>query len=697
MLHDQGRAVRGKVVLRRDASDLALIELEKLPDGITALPLAEQPAGAGECVHSVGQRQDSEALWNHCTGEVRQVGRLTDGYFWRGKKLASNVPCLITQSPILPGDSGGAIVNEKGKVVGVLSGLRPAPLAAIVIQVSEVRDLLAQATKAKAPDEPGPPRGTEVYRKLLGATVWVRPMATEGRAAGWVVDRGPGLLLTTNSGAGPSDLVDVLIPRFEKFNLVAELSAYGDRIGLRQQELLVRGIVLHRDPRRDLALIEVDWPLAAHMGKLALAKVEPRPAEKVHALSHPSGVELLWLYSSGTIRQAANLELVASSMGEAVKARCLLLQIPQQSSSSGGPVANENGQVVGMLAAKEGAQQQLGYAIGATELQAFIDEARPLFAPETEAEFHRRGLLYGTRCLKKEGIRCLLEEFKRGDNQRRGVLVGELTDLLLRAGDLPEAQRIFEMIQNPLLVPNYRARRAVFDAHAGEAERVRQECAELLKQDSKCARAYLARGLLSLDKDALADLDEAIFLAPDFVEAYRRRAAVHDTLGNDDKAVADYSRAIELDPYEPETIRKRANIYLKKNEPKRAVADYERLIELAPRDAQSYRGLARAWLAQGDEAKALPGVIGALRWDAAVRQSIMEDVLKHGEELVRRWPDDSGKRTAWYKQALESLRPIIADEKIRRQIDDALQSKKKEWDEKTWADEMEKRIKALAR
>ena len=526
-----------------------------------------------------------------------------------------------------------------------------------------MRDLLAQATKADQPVVSEKSESTAIYRKLLEATVWVRPTATEGRAAGWVVDIGPGLLLTTHSGVGSSDLVDVLIPRFEKFNLVAELSAYGDRIGLRQQDLLVRGVVLHRDPKRDLALIEVDWPLAAHMGKLSLAKVEPKPAEKVHVISHPSGVELLWLYSSGTVRQAANLELVTSSMGEAMKVRSLLLQIPHQGSSSGGPVANGAGQIVGMLAAKEGAQQQLGYAIGAAELRSFIDEARPLFAPETAAEFHRRGALFCSRGFKKQGIHCLSQELRKTtDDQQKLRLVEEISDLLLRAGDVKWAQHVFEMIIDPTTTLENRARRALFDAYAGKADRVREQCAELLKKDRKCARAYLARGSLSSDQDALTDLDEAIFLAPNLALAYRQRAAVHDALGNDDKAIADYSRAIEMDPYEPETIRKRASVYLKKNEPKRAVADYERLIELVPENAQSYRGLARAWLAQGDEAKALPGLIGALRWEPGLLKLILEDVLNHGEELLRRWPDNPGKKAEWLEKALGSLEPLFADE-----------------------------------
>src|SRR5262249_21740993 len=158
--------------------------------------------------------------------------------------------------------------------------------------------------------------------------------------------------------------------------------------------------------------------------------------------------------------------------------------------------------------------------------------------------------------------------------------------------------------------------------------------------------------------------DEAIVLAPEMVEAYRCRADVHNNLGDDDKALADYSRAIELDPYEPTTIRKRAALYLKNREPKRAVADFERLIDLQPENALSYRGLARAWLAQGDEAKATPALVAALRWAPALRKAVLQDILEHGGELRRNWPDDPDKRAAWYTQALEALRPAILNEDL---------------------------------
>lgn len=703
-LHEDGRAVRGKVILRREASDLALIELEGLPKGFAALPLTDSLPGPGTEVHSVGNRHDADALWLHTTGTVRQVGRLTDGYFWRGKKLAAGAPCLIAQSPIQPGDSGGALVNDRCEVVGVLSGGRwQAQSAAIAIQVSEVRALLADAEKAEKSGRPAdkkPPSTTKVYRQLLAATVWVRPTATEGRAAGFIVDRERRLVLTTATAVGPLDLVDVLFPAFRKGELIAETAAYDDRIGLRQSGRLVRGLVLARDPKRDLALVELD-ALPEPTGALALAADEPRPAEKVHALSHPSGVEMLWLYSAGTVRQGANIELVIATTGEPVKPRCLLLQIPHQGGPAGGPVVNERGEVVGMLAAKESAQQQLGYAIGAGELKVFVESARPLFAPRTAADYRRLGQLKFAIGQPGDGIKAYLKAVEpriamsAGDNQQT---MHELTDAMLRHNEAAKyVSLVVECLGFLKKRPDDLARIAHAKALLGETKGLRASCDEILKQDNKIARAYLVRGLVSDDKEALADFDEAIFLDSKLVEAYRARATLHEKLGDDAKAVADYSRAIELDPYFPETIRRRAALHLKRSEPKRAIADYERLIDLLPRDAASYRGLAAAWLARDDEAKSIPALVGALRWEPAQLKDVLVDVLKHGDVIAKKWPDDPEKRIAWYQDTLKAFREWIKDEAVRRKIDDMLAAAKNNPDARTWADELHKRIAALAK
>ena len=692
-LHEEGRAVRGKVMLRRKSSDLALIELEKLPPGIAALPLAKTLPGPGERVHSLGNRHDADALWLYSVGEVRQIGRLTDGYFWHGQKIAADAPCFITQSPIEPGDSGGALANERGEVVGVLSGGRwQAPLASIAIQVGEVRRLLAEAEKgppSDAKEEIAP--GTAAYRKMLRATAWVRPSATEGRSAGWVVDRPHRLLLTTSTRAGPFDLVDVVFPQFVKDSLIGEGDAYADRIGLRKSGQLVRGLVLTRDRQRDLALIELD-SLPPGTIELPWAMKEPAPAERVHALSHPSGVELLWLYSSGAVRQVANLEAVSPTMGEALKPRTLLLQIPHQAGSAGGPLTNDRGEVVGLLTAKEGVRQQLGYALASLELQAFIESARPLFAPRSADDFHRRGTYGSTRRRDALAVSALTRAVALDPKNRRPLL--DLVEALARAG---KTELLSEQIRqlNADSVEEMACAAKAFLLIDNRQEALAWSD-RLLKKDSRNAVGYFVRGSCREGKEALADLDQAIFLAPELGEAYRFRAAIHLSLGNDDGALADYSRSIELDPYTPEPIRSRAEIYLKKNEPKRAVADFEKLIDLLPKEASFHRSLARAWLRQGDEDKAIPALVAALRWQPSLTKPILEDAVKHGAELVRRWPDDPSKKAAWYERLLKEIGGVV-DPATSREIGTALKGRKEGWDAIVWGEELEKRMRRLVR
>ena len=192
----------------------------------------------------------------------------------------------------------------------------------------------------------------------------------------------------------------------------------------------------------------------------------------------------------------------------------------------------------------------------------------------------------------------------------------------------------------------------------------------------------------------LPDLDEAIFLDPQLVDAYRLRAETFEKLGDEDKALADWSRAIELRPYLPDAIRERARLYRKKHEPKRAVADFERLIELQPNNALAYHGLAGSWLTQGDEAKAIPALVAVLRWRPSGAKAILDDIAAHGVELTRRWPDDPGKKSAWYEQSLKAMREVV-DAATAKKIGDALAGRKQEWDDKTWGNELEKRIKSM--
>lgn len=136
-------AIPAKVVARNAKTDLAIIQLEHMPHGHVAVPLAATSADPGQSVHSIGNAGKSDALFGYVPGKVRQVYNKE----WKAK-LGSRIlnfqaKVVETDSATNPGDSGGPLVNDKGEIVGVTEGgAVNASLLSTFIDVSEVKKLL---------------------------------------------------------------------------------------------------------------------------------------------------------------------------------------------------------------------------------------------------------------------------------------------------------------------------------------------------------------------------------------------------------------------------------------------------------------------------------------------------------------------------------------------------------------------------
>ena len=137
--------IQGDVVAIDRKRDLALIELPKVPAGVEAIELADQSTSPGANVDLVGNPGDSKILWVYTAGTVRSVYQ---------KKFKSSYGehdfmALETQSPIKPGDSGGPIVDEEGKLVGLAQSFSPqSELISFCVDVSEIRGLLKSPWKS---------------------------------------------------------------------------------------------------------------------------------------------------------------------------------------------------------------------------------------------------------------------------------------------------------------------------------------------------------------------------------------------------------------------------------------------------------------------------------------------------------------------------------------------------------------------
>ncbi len=137
--------IQGDVVAVDRKRDLALIQLPRVPAGIEAIAMADDSTTPGAKVALVGNPGDSEILWVYTAGTVRSVYQ---------KKFKSthgehDFMALETQSPIKPGDSGGPIVDEAGKLVGLAQSFSPqSPLVSFCVDITEIRQMLASPWKS---------------------------------------------------------------------------------------------------------------------------------------------------------------------------------------------------------------------------------------------------------------------------------------------------------------------------------------------------------------------------------------------------------------------------------------------------------------------------------------------------------------------------------------------------------------------
>lgn len=137
-----------KVIYTDAVRDLALIQLDSLPAGAAAIPLSDRGASVGQQLHSLaGFPKGSQGLFIYSQGATRAT-------YDRRIAAGSKIKVLETQMPLNQGNSGGPIVNDDGKLVGVFEGLMVEPgvqLVNMCIDLTEVRAFLEEALPLAEP------------------------------------------------------------------------------------------------------------------------------------------------------------------------------------------------------------------------------------------------------------------------------------------------------------------------------------------------------------------------------------------------------------------------------------------------------------------------------------------------------------------------------------------------------------------
>jgi tetratricopeptide (TPR) repeat protein len=151
-------------------------------------------------------------------------------------------------------------------------------------------------------------------------------------------------------------------------------------------------------------------------------------------------------------------------------------------------------------------------------------------------------------------------------------------------------------------------------------------------------------GKVDLDRD-IADLDEAIRLAPNDGEAHRRRGNLWGRKGDTDRALADYAEAIRIDPNDIAIFHDRGVMWQRNGELDKALADLDRAVRMSFADPAVYSDRGAVWLEKGRYDRALADFNQALKIDpglatASARRATALD-RKGDQERARADPEQA--------------------------------------------------------
>jgi tetratricopeptide (TPR) repeat protein len=392
---------------------------------------------------------------------------------------------------------------------------------------------------------PSPAEGTagEVYAHTLRSTALI--ITPTGSGSGWVIDLEQRLLVTNDHVAGTHERVEVIFPAYDKDGRpVAEKDLY------RRHARRYVADVIDSDGRRDLAVIRLRERPPEGVTAVKVAGCEPRPGDRVHSIGNPGASDALWVYSAGTVRHVYRKEWRYTT-GPARAGRIVETQSAVNSGDSGGPVVNDGGELVAVVAGKLPEASLVSWFIAAAEVKEYLEEVRPLVEPKTAAAFLRRGLRALERGLAARAVEELTEA-NRLDPRSAQILTGRALA--------------------------HRARK--------DYELALDDCNEALQLEPRHTGALNVRGCVNVDRgrfdEALKDFRRAIQLEPRNANFHANRAFAHAGKGEFGQAVRSYDEALRLSPGVAEWHYRRGLVLEQGGEPARAEEDYALAVRLDP-------------------------------------------------------------------------------------------------------------------
>ena len=371
------------------------------------------------------------------------------------------------------------------------------------------------------------------------------------------------------------------------------------------EEFAVKRVVAE-DPEGDLVRISVDIP-EERVTPLSISPETPRVGEKVLVIGTPLGLD-----------QTVSDGIVSAIREIPDFGRIMQMTAPISPGSSGSPVLNMKGDVVGIATFLLVAGQNLNFAVPAERISTLSagsgrslqerEEKRERIAAEEATELYATGLRYVWAGKYEMALPYFIETVKR--NSKHAGAFFQLGYCLTRIGKNQEALGPYRKAQE--LRPKDPAVYSNLCGALGQVNRYR-EAAEACKQALEFA-PDLAEAHNNLSwvyhrqgryPEAIESGKQAIRRKPDFAEAHYNLGNGYAGMKQYDQAAEAYKQAIRLEFDYAEAHLNLGAAYNQMGRYEEAVDCYKRALRMKPLMPEGHLNLGMIYLKLGDKGSAI--------------------------------------------------------------------------------------------